>query len=141
MDFSPINWLAVLVAALAAFVIGFLWHGPVFGKQWIKLMEIPQAKVDEMQAKGMGPMVPHMITSFIEQFVMALVTAHLAAALGITDAMPAVLLAVMLWLGYIVTTLLNTVLWEHRKINLFLFKIVYHLVSLVAIALIVVLWR
>ena len=30
-----INWLAVLVAALSAFVLGGLWYGPLLGKAWM----------------------------------------------------------------------------------------------------------
>jgi hypothetical protein len=29
-----INWLAVLVAAIATFVLGGLWYGPLFGRIW-----------------------------------------------------------------------------------------------------------
>lgn len=137
MDFT-INYLAVLAAAVAAFVIGFLWHGPLFGKQWIKMMNIPQSEVDAMQAKGMGPMLPHMIAAFAQQLVVAFVVAHLADKLGIPNLTAAVGLAVLLWLGFIATTLLNGVLWEKRKMNLYLFNITYHLVSLIAIAVIIV---
>ena len=34
MVFAQINWLAVIVAALAPFVIGSLWYGPLFVKPW-----------------------------------------------------------------------------------------------------------
>lgn len=141
MDFSSINFLAVFVAALAAFFIGFMWHGPVFGKQWMKMMEIPQSKVDAMQAKGMGPMIPRMLAALVQQIVIALVVAHLATALSITGAVPAILFALLLWIGFIATVLLNTVLWEERKMELYLFNIIYQLVSLIAVSLIVVLWR
>ncbi len=141
MDFSNINLLAVLVAAIAAFVIGFLWHGPLFGKQWMAMMNIPQSEVDAMQAKGMGPMVPSMIAALVQQIITAFVMAHLANALAITDATAAVLFAVLIWLGFFATTMLNAVLWEKRKMNLYLFNITYHLVSLIVVALIVVLWR
>jgi hypothetical protein len=141
MDLPIINLLAVLVAAIAAFAVGFLWHGPLFGKQWIALLEIPQSEMDAMRAKGMGPMVPTMIAGFGQQIVVALVMTFLAGALRITGLVPALLLAVFLWLGFIVTTLLNGVLWEKRKMNLYLFTIAYHLVSLIVISLIVVLWR
>jgi hypothetical protein len=30
-----INWLAVLVAAVSAFVLGGLWYGPLLGKAWM----------------------------------------------------------------------------------------------------------
>lgn len=140
MDISSINWLAVVVAALVAFVIGFMWHGPLFGKQWIAMMVIPQSEVDAMQAKGMGPMIPHMITAFVQQIVIAFVVSHLANALGITGAVPAILFAALLWFGFIATVQLNAVLREKRKLNLYFFNIAYHLVSLIVIALIVVLW-
>ena len=29
-----VSWLAVVVGAVAAFIIGWLWYGPIFGKQW-----------------------------------------------------------------------------------------------------------
>src|SRR5262245_33894711 len=29
-----INWLAVLVAAIATFVLGGFWYGPLFGRVW-----------------------------------------------------------------------------------------------------------
>lgn len=30
-----INWIAVLVAAASAFILGGLWYGPLFGKAWM----------------------------------------------------------------------------------------------------------
>jgi hypothetical protein len=33
---GTVNWLAVLVATLAAFAIGFLWYGPVLGRLWLR---------------------------------------------------------------------------------------------------------
>ncbi|MEQ9266183.1 MAG: DUF1761 domain-containing protein [Balneolaceae bacterium] len=35
MDGVTINYLAVVVAALVGFVVGFPWYGPVFGKAWM----------------------------------------------------------------------------------------------------------
>lgn len=29
-----INWLAVIVAAVSAFPLGYVWYGPLFGKAW-----------------------------------------------------------------------------------------------------------
>jgi hypothetical protein len=31
------NWVAIIIATVAAMVIGFLWYGPVFGKTWMAL--------------------------------------------------------------------------------------------------------
>lgn len=135
-----VNLAAVLVAAAVAFIIGFLWHGPLFGKQWMTLMEIPQSKVDAMKAQGMGPMVPRMVAAYVQQCVIAFVVSYLATMLAVTDAVSAIYFAVLLWFGFIATVLLNTVLWEERKMNLYLFNVTYHLVTLIAITLVVVLW-
>jgi hypothetical protein len=36
MDMSSINWLAVLVAGISAFVLGGVWYSPaLFGKAWM----------------------------------------------------------------------------------------------------------
>jgi Protein of unknown function (DUF1761) len=36
MDMSSINWLAVLVAGVSAFVLGGVWYSPaLFGKAWM----------------------------------------------------------------------------------------------------------
>ena len=37
MDFSTINYLAVLVAALSTFILGGLWYSPLlFGRAWMR---------------------------------------------------------------------------------------------------------
>ncbi len=140
-DLSTVNFPAIFVAALAAFFIGFMWHGPLFGKYWIKMMGIPKAEMEAAQAKGMGPMIPQMIAAYVQQVVVALVISFLANALLISDATSAVMFAALLWFGFIVTIQLNLVLWEKRKMDLYLFEVVYHLVSMVVVTLIVVLWR
>jgi Protein of unknown function (DUF1761) len=35
--FAQLNWLAVIAATLAGFLIGGLWYGPLFGKEWMAL--------------------------------------------------------------------------------------------------------
>lgn len=36
MDFSHINWLAIIVAALSAFMVGGIWYSkPLFGNAWM----------------------------------------------------------------------------------------------------------
>lgn len=35
VDFAALNWLAIVLATLASFVLGYLWYGPVFGNAWL----------------------------------------------------------------------------------------------------------
>jgi hypothetical protein len=132
-----VNYTAVVIAAIAAFVIGFLWHGPLFGKQWIAMMGISQKDIAAAKAKG-GMWKP-MLGAFIAQLVLACTMAHFAVLLGVTDATGALSLAFWIWLGFVATIMLNSVLWESRTVKLYLFNIAYHLVSLAAVSLIVVL--
>lgn len=139
MDFT-VNYTAVVVAALAAFFIGFMWHGPVFGKQWIKLMKITPAQMKKGQQEMAGKMHWYMITAFLQQIVTAFVIAVLVQMVGVSDMIGAAMFGLLLWLGLIATTLLNGVLWEERSIALYLFNITYQLVSIVVVTLIVGLW-
>jgi hypothetical protein len=133
-----VNYFAVVVAAIAAFVIGFLWHGPVFGKQWMKLSNITEADVAAAKNKSM---MPQMVAAFVQQLVMAYVLAHFVIVWSVADLLGAATLAFWIWLGFIATVLLNGVLWEKRTVPLYLFNIVYHLVSLFAMTAILGLWR
>src|SRR3989338_5211753 len=48
--------MSVVIAVIASFAFGWLWHGPVFGKLWLKLMKFPSnMKPDaKMMMKSMG---------------------------------------------------------------------------------------
>ncbi len=141
MGFSSINFSAILVAAIAAFFVGFLWHGPLFGNRWARLMGITKAEMEAAKKKGMGPMLPSMIGAFVQQVIVAAAVSHLANALAIATWEQALAFSVFIWFAFYVTTLLNSVLWEKRKPELFFINIGYHLVDLVVISLIVVMWK
>ncbi len=44
--FAQVNWLSVIVSALAAFAIGGLWYSPVmFGNVWQKLIKLSDEEI------------------------------------------------------------------------------------------------
>jgi hypothetical protein len=48
MDSSSINWLATVVAAISAFVLGWLWYSPtLFGKAWMKENNLSQEQLQK----------------------------------------------------------------------------------------------
>ncbi len=62
-----VNWLAILVAALASFVLGFIWYNPkVFGTAWMKSVGL----TPEDAKKGNMAMI------FGVAFVMAIVISY-----------------------------------------------------------------
>ncbi len=67
MDFSGINYLAVLVAALSTFILGGLWYSPMlFGKAWMRANNFTDADLQTFsKARMFG-------WSFVFSLVMAL---------------------------------------------------------------------
>lgn len=51
MDMSSINWLAVLVAGISAFVLGGVWYSPLlFGKAWMSENKLTEEDVKKGNA-------------------------------------------------------------------------------------------
>ena len=95
MAFSGINYLAVLGAAIAAFVFGALYYG-LLGKQWMAAAGLSEAK----------PKVSTMAISFICELVMAYLLAGLIGHIGDVTVRIAVISAAFIWVGFVATTLI-----------------------------------
>lgn len=66
MDFSTINWIGAIVAAVLAFVLGGLWYAPfLFGKAWQR-----EAGLSDEQLAG-----ANMAKTFGISFIWALIGA------------------------------------------------------------------
>lgn len=53
MDFSNVNFLAVLVATIAAFFLGFVWYSFLFGKRWMKELGFSEEELKKGANMGM----------------------------------------------------------------------------------------
>ena len=47
MDLGALNWLAVVASALSAFVLGWLWYGPLFGNAWQTLSGLSDEDIQQ----------------------------------------------------------------------------------------------
>ncbi len=124
-------------------VIGFLWYGPLFGKQWRHLMGF---NLDDMKKMPLT-MGQAMVGGFITALVMAYVLAHDAFVWGAFFAgsqspeMFALSLAFWIWLGYFLTNTSGAWLWEGRPFKLVVLNAANQLVSLFAMACVLVFWK
>ena len=51
MDFNTINWLAILVAGISAFVLGGVWYSPLlFGNAWMRENKLTMEDVKKANA-------------------------------------------------------------------------------------------
>jgi hypothetical protein len=133
----PINYWAVLVAALVNMFVGTMWYGPVFGKMWRKLMNFNDETMKNMALTGSQAMVGGFITAVLTSYVLS----YVAFVFGAVDAMDALILAFWLWLGFFMTNSAGVFLWEGKSFKLFALNTLQHLVSLSLMALVLVLWR
>jgi len=76
LDFAGLNWWAILVATAAAFALGYVWYGPVFGKAWLAALGKTE---DEIQ-----PSPTPFVVSFIAALATCIVVAALMGGLGLT---------------------------------------------------------
>lgn len=129
-----VNYWAVLVAAVVSMVIGFLWYGPFFGKQWMKWSKAPKKK-----PKG-SAMARDSILGLINTFVMLAVLALLYMYVGVVTLAGGMWIAFLVWLGFVATTTMGTVLWEKKPFRLWLLNNVYSLLVLLISGAILVAW-
>ena len=133
-----VNYIAVLVAAIVVFVLGWLWYSPLlFYKPW-------------MRARGMDPAVAmagakmptgKLVIELVRCFVLAYIVAHFVAALGITNWLGAVHFGIFLWIGLPVILLVGSILWENTPVKVAAIHAGDWLVKLLVIPIIVTLWQ
>lgn len=102
MDFAGINYVAVLIAAIASFLFGGVWYG-VFSKPWMAAID----KTEE-EIKTTGQSLPVLLgVTFVALLVMAVVLAGLIGHLGSgqVTACNGVISGAFAWLGFVATTL------------------------------------
>jgi hypothetical protein len=137
MDMN-ISIVAILVAVVANFILGFLWYAPLFGKAWAKEMGY-----DTNIKPPSGAIAKGMIFMVIGNFLLAYVFAHNIAAWtyvpGTEELSPFMKImnsAVFTWLGFYVPTDLSTVAWERKSWKLFWINTGYHFMMLLVASVI-----
>ncbi len=134
-----LHYGAILVTAIVAMALGALWYSPaVFGKMWMNLCGFTEKHMEEAKKKGMGK---SMVLAFLAQLVMAYVLAHFVQYAGAAGSIVGGLQAgFWIWLGFIATTLLNSVLWEGKPVKLYLLNIAHYLLVLLVSGVILAVW-
>lgn len=97
MAILEVNFVAVLVATVAAFAFGALWYGALFSKAWLKAI----GKSEEDLERTITPMV----VTFVAQFVMATVLYGILVHVGIAGIRAGILSGVMVWGGFVLTSM------------------------------------
>jgi hypothetical protein len=135
MDIA-VNYVAVLLAAIASYAVGALWHSPVgFGKQWMHMMGLTADKMRSMPLTATQAMIIGFFVTLLVAFVFAL----FKGLVGAETISLSLQLGFWVWLGFLAPTLANGWLWEGKSFKLLAFNAAYQLVSIEVIALVLAL--
>ncbi len=133
-----VNYLAVLVAAVSVFVLGWLWYSPLlFYKPWMRLRGM-----DPVAAMA-GAKMPggKLLIELARCLVLAYVIARLVIPLGVGGWLGAVGLGLALWIGFPVIILTGSVLWENVPWKVAAIHAGDWLVKMLVIPIIVSVWH
>jgi hypothetical protein len=136
MTFAGINYLAILIAAVAAWIAGAVWY-MVLAKPWMAASGISHEKMEECR-KRPGAFLPF-IYAFAADIIMAWVLAGLLGHLGAGQVTlrNGAISGAFCWLGFVVTTMLVNYSFGMRSRMLLLIDGAYWLVVLVLMGAII----
>jgi len=130
-----VNYLAVVVAAVVALVIGFIWYSPrVFGNRWMAYLGTTQAQLGNPGPTGM---LVGVVASLINAWALAVLALNLGGR-SVTDG---VLLGVLAWLGFMATITAAQISFEKKSWGLWVLNNAHNLLVQVIMAAIVTAWR
>jgi len=133
-----INYLAVLVAAIAHFLVGGLWYGLLFGNKFVELIGWSPEKLQQMESHNP---TKEMVLAFLLAVILVFVMAHFIQYTRARTVFEGIQTAFLLWLGFVATTQFATVMFEERNLGLYLLNVGYQLVACLIAGVILVLWK
>ena len=138
MPQADINYLAVIVVAAVNMGLGAFWYSMSgFGKQWMKLSGITKEDIEKAKKAGMSKSYA---ISTAGSLVMAYVLSYIVDFSQAQTIIAGMLSGFWVWLGFVATVLLGSVLWENKSWNLYAINTCYYLVSLIIMGAILAVW-
>jgi hypothetical protein len=130
----PINYLAVVVAALANYIIGAIWYSALFSKPWLKLSGVKEMKVSAVSV------VVALIGAFFTSWVLAHAIIFGGTYLKTTGVGAGLMTGFFNWLGFVAPVTIGVVIYEKKSWALWAINNGYWLVSLLVMGVILSLW-
>lgn len=96
MEFAGMNYLAILIAAVAGVATGFVWYA-IFGRAWLRAL----GKTEQELGFRALPFAVSVAASFIMAYVLAGLIGHL----GEPTLMRGMISGAFVWAGFVVTSM------------------------------------
>ena len=141
MEMHHLNLVAILVAAVATMVVGFIWYSPLlFAKPWMREMGYDpsdKARMEEMR-KSAGPAYAgSFVAGLVSAFTLALFL-HWTRAEGVHFGL---MVGFHVWLGFVATVQLTNALFTKQSMKLFAINTGYQFVCYPVMSAILVAWK
>jgi hypothetical protein len=115
MGFANVNFLSILVAAVAAWLFGGVYYSAL-GKHWMaaqgKTME--QCKAEMAGKSGAAKAAPFIVV-FIAEFVMAWVLYGILVHLNMFTVKAGIISGAFCWFGFVLTTIASNYAFHGRR--------------------------
>jgi hypothetical protein len=128
------NYAAVVVAAIAYWLLGAVWYGVLFSKPWMALEHMTLE-----QAQSVSPVIPY-IVSFLLELLIAYSLAQLCIWRNANTAGRGASVGVLMWIGFIGPIAFMNYMFEMRPKELFAINEFYPLAGLVLMGVILGAW-
>lgn len=130
MDISRLNplrisYAGIFVGAFASLIVSFFWYGPFFGETWATNSGLTKRSLRKNEAKKPTLLKRDFFNNIFTGFLIALFINFLQPA-SLEEVW---IIVFLIWLGFILTTSLNGVLWEGEKASFYLINMGFTLIS------------
>lgn len=107
-----LDYVAILIASVAQFIIGAVWYMPIFGNTWGKIHG-----VDALGPESQKVMQRKMLPLLLVQFIVTVVTTVVLAIFitNLPEDWNVYALAAFFWIGFVVPTQVSAVLFGGTK--------------------------
>ncbi len=136
-----VNYWAVLLCAVLAIVIGFIWYGPLFGKKWAEVIGTTAddlAARKEMQKRAMPLYVVQFLLTLFQVWVLAKLISDWGSDMALSGSL-------WIWAAFIVPIVAGSAMWNNDSSKIawtrFLIQAGYQLVLFVVFALVLGAWH
>ncbi|HKD71268.1 MAG TPA: DUF1761 domain-containing protein [Candidatus Acidoferrum sp.] len=129
------NYLAVIVAAIAYWLLGAIWYGVVFGEAWMALEHITAE-----QARSMNPVLPYVITLALNVLI-AYALAQICIWRNANTLGRGASVGVLLWIGFVGPVTFTTYMYEMRPKELYAINQFFPLAGFVLMGAILGGWK
>ena len=131
--FSELNWLAVIAATIAYFVLGWIWFASfAFGKQY-------RAAIGQGEDTSPNPVA--IGVNLVSWFVAAVALALIAEAIGADDWVDGLVLGLVAAVGFIGTNQVVGQFYEGRNAALMRISAPYTLLGYAIMGIILAVWK